>query len=177
MLSRKGVSGSRRKTKPRHNSTGRSTAIDHTVLCWWGSRTPLLLWHSVPLRTDFPSPPSTCLLPRHCHILPPNWSCDERCSGTYLSSRVAFWCSGRNCLFRRTSNKAVMFSCMSWRVELGSWTSSSSVWFRVIAFLIISMEKVHQSLNKSLKSDSPRMGELRTFSSEAALPTYTGLTL
>ena len=165
--------------KPNLDIIAQAEALPLITLCSVGggvaplfSCGTLSLWEltSLPLL-----PPAS--LPLHCHILPPNWSCDERCSGTYLSSRVAFWCSGRNCLFRRTSNKAVMFSCMSWRVELGSWTSSSSVWFRVIAFLIISMEKVHQSLNKSLKSDSPRMGELRTFSSEAALPTYTGLTL
>lgn len=97
-----------------------------------------------------------------------NWLCHEWYLETYLSSSMAFCCNCTKCLFRMTSSKDVIFFCIFWRVELGSWKSSSKVWFRVAAFSIISMDNSHQSFNRSLKVDSTKMEKLRTFFSEAS---------
>lgn len=94
------------------------------------------------------APLAVCTEVLSSNSLCPEWQHLE----TYFSSRVAFWCNCIKCLFCKVSSKNVMFFCIFWRVELGSWKSSSKVWFRVDAFSIISMEKIYQSFNKSLKS-------------------------
>lgn len=125
-----------------------------TLFSIWRGQRPSLHWldNRAPVRAFFPSPPPTGLLPPQHSSSSLSSVVSWMVFRTYLSSRVAFWCNCIKCLFCMISSKDVMFSCIFWRVELGSWKSSSKVWFRVVAFSIISVEKIHQSFNKSLKS-------------------------
>lgn len=109
--------------------------------------------HSAPTGSlRFPPTPPWASSSLSSQVPTTNWLGHGGYSGPYLSSRVAFWWICRKCLFCMVSSKDVRSFCIFWRVELGSMTSSSKVWLRVVAFSIISMEKIHRTSNRSLKS-------------------------
>lgn len=139
------------KLKAQHNDVG----FDDIQTCHIREMTIAFISksHYGPSLVYEPPPPTFTQLPSSIQDPISDWLCHEWYLMTYLSSRLTFWSTSMKCLFWIISTKAVIFLCMFWRVELGSWKSPSKVWFRVAAFSMSSTgKKRNQLFNQCLKS-------------------------